>query len=89
MYVAYQAPHEPIQRPPQKYTDMYKIVNNRTLHINRLGTLSALDAGFATIEESLRSSCLYDNSVIIFSTDNGGAVPSLSNLPLRGDKEQE
>ena len=30
---------------------------------------------------------LYNNSVIIFTTDNGGSIRKRSNLPLRGDKE--
>ena len=87
LYVAYQAPHGPIQSPPQLYRNMYG-GGLPDYKIDRLATLSALDAGVGAIVESLRSSGLYDNSVIIFSTDNGGAVPSLSNLPLRGDKEQ-
>ena len=30
---------------------------------------------------------LYQNSVIIFTTDNGGSMRKRSNLPLKGDKE--
>jgi hypothetical protein len=26
---------------------------------------------------------MYENSVIVFSTDNGGAIENISNLPLR------
>ena len=47
----------------------------------------ALDAGVGAVVQALRRSGLYDNSVIIFSTDNGGAVERSSNLPLKGDKE--
>jgi len=39
------------------------------------------------VVESLKRSGMYDNSVIIFSTDNGGDVGSAgSNFPLRGNK---
>ena len=37
--------------------------------------------------DALKSAGLYDNSVVVFSTDNGGAVVKFSNLPLRGSKE--
>ena len=36
---------------------------------------------------ALKRSGLYDNSIIIFSTDNGGVGNGASNLPLRGAKE--
>ena len=36
---------------------------------------------------SLKRSGLWEDSVVLFSTDNGGSVPSTSNLPLRGSKE--
>ena len=50
-------------------------------------TLQALDAGVETIVSSLKESGLYDNSVIVFTTDNGGSVEHTSNYPLRGQKE--
>ena len=37
--------------------------------------------------KSLKRSGLWENSVVLFSTDNGGSVPSTSNLPLKGSKE--
>ena len=39
------------------------------------------------IEAALRARGLYRDSLVLFSTDNGGAVAGVSNLPLRGDKE--
>ena len=38
------------------------------------------------IEAALRARGLYRDSLVLFSTDNGGASGE-SNLPLRGDKE--
>ena len=37
---------------------------------------------------ALKRSGLYENSVVVFTTDNGGAIVKTSNLPLRGSKEQ-
>ena len=39
------------------------------------------------VVDALKSAGLYDNSIIVFSTDNGGASDS-SNYPLKGRKEQ-
>ena len=47
----------------------------------------ALDAGVGKVVAALKRSGLYDNSIIIFSTDNGGVGNGASNLPLRGAKE--
>ena len=47
----------------------------------------ALDAGVGRLVAALKRSGMYDNSIIIFSTDNGGVGNGASNLPLRGAKE--
>ena len=49
--------------------------------------LQAIDSGVKKIVKVLKLSGLYDNLVIIFSSDNGGACKSC-NYPLRGKKEQ-
>ncbi|XP_023325759.1 arylsulfatase I [Eurytemora carolleeae] len=51
-------------------------------------TITALDYAVGDIYDALKKSGLYQNSVIIFSTDNGGAVQASSNLPLKGNKEE-
>ena len=50
--------------------------------------LKALDDGIRTVVEALKTAGLYDNSVIVFSTDNGGSINKISNYPLKGRKEQ-
>ena len=37
---------------------------------------------------ALKRAGLYENSVVVFTTDNGGAIVKTSTLPLRGSKEQ-
>ena len=39
------------------------------------------------IVQSLKASGMYDNSIIIFSSDNGGSIDA-SNYPLKGTKMQ-
>ena len=53
-----------------------------------LNFLKALDDGIRTVVEALKTAGLYDNSVIVFSTDNGGSINKISNYPLKGRKEQ-
>ena len=50
--------------------------------------LQALDTGVGAVVSALKRSGLYENSVVVFTTDNGGAIVKTSNLPLRGSKEQ-
>ena len=87
LYVGFQAPHGPIMKPPQKYLDMYQGARVSRSHLNRAATISALDSAVGDIVDSLKKTGLYDNTLILFSTDNGGSVLRFSNLPLRGDKE--
>ena len=49
--------------------------------------MQALDTGVGKVVEALKAAGLYNNSIIIFSTDNGGVKTGSSNYPLRGAKE--
>ena len=46
-----------------------------------------MDNAVGNIVNSLKEAGMYDNSLILFSTDNGGSVENFSNYPLRGHKE--
>lgn len=54
-----------------------------TLHI---ASVYHLDLCVAEIVEALEKSDMLHNSIIVFSTDNGGSTSSASNFPLRGEK---
>ena len=85
LYVAYQAPHSPWQEPPARYVAQYGAHRDR----NRLGLVSALDAGVGAMVDALKSAGLYGDTVVVLTTDNGGAaIHAGGNLPLRGGKEQ-
>lgn len=46
-----------------------------------------MDSGIGEVVQSLKDAGMYDNTVIIFTSDNGGDVGSGgSNHPLRGNK---
>ena len=52
-----------------------------------LGMLAAMDEAVGKVVDALKKSGDFDNTILIFTTDNGGSVShASSNLPLRGTK---
>merc|ERR1719450_869853 len=89
MYVALQSMHAP-QEVPSKYSDMYakhfvdfKIMN---------GMASISDEVFANLTVALKARGMWNDTLIIMTSDNGGPAGLLSsghsgnNFPLRGGK---
>ncbi|XP_065914604.1 arylsulfatase B-like [Dysidea avara] len=85
IYAAYQSIHYPMEAP-QKYIDECSYIpydNRRIL----CGMLRAADEGIANITARLKERNFLDDTIIIFTTDNGGqTMLGSSNLPLRGNK---
>ena len=49
--------------------------------------VSSMDHHMDLLVQSLKANNLYENTIIVFTTDNGGAVNSGgNNWPLRGTK---
>ena len=94
LYLAFQAPHNKIQRPPDKYMSQYSGVTRvyqrglpRQDDVHKAAVVTALDTGVGKVVDALKAAGLYDNSVIVFTTDNGGYENGASNFPLRAGKE--
>ena len=111
LYLAFQAPHSPIPRPPDKYMSQYKGVRsvyqaglpNGSQAIHRAAAVTAMDVGVGKVVDfldkifvnisiikvvdALKAAGIYENSVIVFTTDNGGAADKSSNFPFRDRKE--
>ena len=85
IYGAYQTVHIPLEVPDLYLENCLHIpYNNRRIFC---GMMQALDEGIMNITETLKSERLINNTVIIFTTDNGGnAIEGSSNWPLRGNK---
>ncbi|MEQ2240150.1 hypothetical protein ILYODFUR_011885 [Ilyodon furcidens] len=85
LYLSLQAAHAPLQAP-DIFLHHYNEQSNRQRR-HYAAMLSCLDEGVAQLVEELKTSGLYQNSVLIYSSDNGGQpLSGGSNWPLRGGK---
>uniref|UniRef100_A0A8C4EDB6 Sulfatase N-terminal domain-containing protein n=1 Tax=Dicentrarchus labrax TaxID=13489 RepID=A0A8C4EDB6_DICLA len=85
LYLSLQAPHTPLQ-VPDHFLHHYDSQSNR-LRRHYAAMLSCLDEGVGKVVQELKTSGLYQNSVLIYSSDNGGQpLSGGSNWPLRGGK---
>lgn len=88
LYLAYNAPHGPLQPPPE----WLKKVRQREPQMNgnraKLVALTEhLDSGIGRVLEKLDSTGLASNTLVIFTSDNGGDQASgANNGPWRGAK---
>lgn len=87
MYLAYNAPHTPLQAARADYDALSDIED----HTERVygAMITALDRGVGRVMQTLREQGLDENTLVIFTSDNGGAwyvgLPNL-NRPFRGWK---
>jgi uncharacterized sulfatase len=87
LYLAYNAPHEPITTPPQQYLAGFETTGNRAID-DTIGTIRAMDKGIGDVLEHLKKSGIEENTLVIFASDNGATFnsPLPSNGDLRGYK---
>ena len=87
IYAAYQSVHTPLEAPENYINDpVCRSIpySNRSVHC---GMLRAADEGIANITMKLQKMNILDDTIIIFTTDNGGQPAfGSSNWPLRGGK---
>ncbi len=89
LYLAYNAPHTPIQ-PPDDW--LAKVKQREPDITERRAKLVALiehmDHGIGRVMECLEQQNLAENTLVIFSSDNGGDLgPGANNGPLRDGKQ--
>ena len=88
LYLAYNAPHTPIQ-PPK---DWFKKVKKREKNISDkraklVALIEHMDDGIGKVIASLKETGLYNNTFIVFTSDNGGQTSvGANNGPLRAGK---
>jgi arylsulfatase A-like enzyme len=79
LYVPFNGVHSPFQAPDQ-YTAAYPNLEGNRKKL--AGMLAAVDEAVAQIVASLKKTGMLENTLIIFSSDNGGPPPG-NNTPLR------
>lgn len=85
LYVAYNAPHSPIQTPPQiSGLNEHIEPGNRYVYAEMV---TQFDNGIGQIIDELENQGILENTIVVFSNDNGGAARGgASNGDLRGAK---
>jgi arylsulfatase A-like enzyme len=89
LYLAYNAPHFPIE-PPDNW--LVK-VRARAPHLDEkrarnVAFVEHLDHGIGRVLAALKETGLSENTIVVFSADNGGSLPhAQNNNPWRGGKQ--
>lgn len=88
LFLAYNAPHDPVQ-PPQEWLD--KVENREQIaepkRQKMIALIEHLDYNVGRILNDLKALGLDKNTIVIFTSDNGGALQyGASNLPYSGGK---
>jgi arylsulfatase A-like enzyme len=87
LYLAFNAPHTPLQALRADYEALAQIGDHRLRVYAAM--IRALDRGVGRVLEALRRSGLEENTLVLFTSDNGGAnyigLPDI-NRPYRGWK---
>ncbi|MDO6439112.1 sulfatase-like hydrolase/transferase [Cyclobacterium sp. 1_MG-2023] len=89
LYLAYNAPHFPVQ-PPKEWVEKVKkrepgLPEKRA---NLIAFIEHLDDGIGQVINALKETGQYENTLIIFTSDNGGHLPDLANNGLLRDGKQ-
>jgi arylsulfatase A-like enzyme len=89
LYLAYNAPHFPVEPPP----DWLARVKQRTPSLQEkraknVALVEHLDDRIGRVLSVLKETGLDQNTVVVFTADNGGSLPhSQNNDPWRGGKQ--
>ncbi len=86
LYLAYNAPHAPLQATP-KYLNRFDHIKN-SKRKTYAAMVSAVDDGVGAVLEKLKQLNLTENTIVIFLSDNGGPENDngSDNGPLRAGK---
>ncbi len=89
LYLAYNAPHFPIE-PPAEWLEKVKTRAPQMdeKRAKNVAFVEHLDDGIGRVLAALKESGLEQNTVVVFTADNGGSLPhAQNNDPWRGGKQ--
>jgi len=84
LYLAWQINHTPLQ-VPSEYLARFKHIND-TRRQTYAAMTNFVDDGVLNVTRALRDKGMWENTIFVFSSDNGGPAGSANNWPLRGFK---
>jgi arylsulfatase A-like enzyme len=86
VFIPFQAPHDPIQDPDKPFAERLdkKKVDNRPILIKMI---ERLDTEVGRVMKALQEQGVADNTLVIVTSDNGGALNIGRNLPLSKSKQ--
>lgn len=84
MYLAYNAPHAPIQAT-EEYLKMVEHIEygDRAAYA---AMVAGMDVGIGNVIDALKKTGEFENTLIFFYSDNGGHLHGANNQPYRGHK---
>ncbi|KAL5255076.1 hypothetical protein ACHWQZ_G014492 [Mnemiopsis leidyi] len=96
LVMSYPNPHSPIQVPDEFVNFQENSNIENSFRKTYAGLVYAMDCSVANITTALKEKDMFDDTIVIFISDNGGSLTSVnqsvvtptgsSNYPLRGDK---
>jgi arylsulfatase A-like enzyme len=89
--LAYNAPHDPIQPPPQwldKVRQQGEAAGMSPKRLRLVALIEHLDFGIGRVLDTLDATGLSQNTLVLFTSDNGGVLANgANNGPWRGGKQ--
>jgi arylsulfatase A-like enzyme len=83
LYVAFNAPHTPLQATEPYLARYAKLPEKRRAYA---AMVTQMDDAIGRIVQAIEKKGLRERTLIVFSSDNGGNLPAASNAPLRDQK---
>jgi arylsulfatase A-like enzyme len=88
LYLAYNAPHTPIQ-PPQEWVDRVRAREPEATpeRVKYMALVEHLDYGIGKVLDALEATGQMSNTMVVYTSDNGGQMNAgATNGPYRGEK---
>ncbi len=88
LYLPHFAVHTPIQAPPALVANYTARATTASRHTNATyaAMIESMDNAVGRVLAALKERRLLDRTIVVFTSDNGGHLPTTSNAPLRVGK---